>query len=1335
MGTTYTYDSAGEHLIGIVDPLGTTRFSYVAGQGAASEHALSSITFADGTHFFFTYDSRGRLIQQYRDGQAEAVAFSYAADGTITATDVSQVQRRVSPTDLGYAGIVIGALGETTRMFYDAGGNLLQSAGAEGVNVTAQYNSLNDLTRFTDPNGGVYAMQYSEALDRLTSLTDSQGNVTQFQYDANGNLSGQGYPDGSQETFVSDAAGNLTIATNRRSEATSYTYDSQGRRTKMQYADGSSVTVTYDSRWNVVTLTDASGPTDFQYDSADRVTRITYPTGRYLQYTYDADGRRTRIVDSSGFVENYSYDNVGRLARLSDGNGSTIVAYGYDSRSQLVRKDLGNGTYTTYAYDAGGNLSHQVNYTASDSVVSRFDYTYDTAGRVMSLTTRDGQWTYQHDAAGQLTHAVFASSNPAIPSQDLAYVYDAMGNRTQTLENGQPTQYRTNNLNQYIQTGSISHVYDADGNLIRTSDGTGTWNYTYDVLDRLVGVSHGSDAWSYGYDVLGNRTRTTHNGVTTTYLVDPLSGDGDVVAEFDGSGSVTAHYTQGWDLTSRVASDGTAAYYAYDGAGNTSELTGAGGGLLNQYAYRPFGQSLKKSEQVANPFQFVGAAGVMAEASGLYFMRARFYDPATGRFAQQDPLGLGGGDANLYRYAGNNPTNITDPAGLAGRSVLDSIAATDRYLGEIKSQAARDKVLRENREIEALVGQNASDATTIALIRLALERTKDVKDPSGHYDAALGLVMNQWRSRWVKDPNLAATDHYLQNRAEMTRSTTSAISSLVGGWAGVLAYQGLKVVSYGLPALPNRLSVKNESLNRGSDPSFHQWLWGNLGVYAPPDLVKTIENSSSNDPNDIVGPAGYGDPHWIIPDTTLPYTIHFENKSTATASAQEVVVTHTLPADLDWSTFQIVSLGFNNQTINVPAGRQSYSVVTSVPTDPNPVRVSVSLNPVTGLVTWDVKSEDPLTHDLPEDPFAGFLPPNGASHQGEGYVTFTIRPKAGLATGTVLANRAAIVFDVNPVIPTNEVLNTIDAGPPTSNVVVLPALVGPTFSVTWQGTDDSGGSGIATYDVYVSDTDGPWTKWQDHTALTSASFTGQVDHIYRFFSQATDHVGHQESPPITYDARTTVTAQSNWQNPVNPYDVSGDGGPATPLDALTLIAYINSHSGDMSLPASPALPPPYYNVNGDDAITATDVLLVITDINRRGTAAAEAEPSPLLSLALAPQQEPGFGSSTFDSSPVWLPNSHENPLSRPYSGEIVHENAPSPRYSGERAGVRGAQRLAGADAVFAVATLGPAEQRCDRLPPLRGGEAPEDDAVLDTSELASVLTDIADDVAVAWGRP
>jgi hypothetical protein len=253
----------------------------------------------------------------------------------------------------------------------------------------------------------------------------------------------------------------------------------------------------------------------------------------------------------------------------------------------------------------------------------------------------------------------------------------------------------------------------------------------------------------------------------------------------------------------------------------------------------------------------------------------------------------------------------------------------------------------------------------------------------------------------------------------------------------------------------------------------------------------------------------------------LLYTIIFENKSTATAAAQKVVVKDQLDSNLDWSTLELVSIGFNNKTIDVPAGLQSYSTTANVATDINPVKVTADLNPATGLMTWTMESFDPVTGVIPEDPYAGFLPPNDATHRGEGIVTLRIRPKSGLANGTSITNKAQIFFDANPVIETNVVSNTIDLTAPTSTVNSLPTTGMTTaFTVNWGGSDNTG-SGVASYYVYVSTDGGAYLPWLTGTTDTSATYTGTSGHTYGFYSVSTDNVGHRQVSPTTAQATTS----------------------------------------------------------------------------------------------------------------------------------------------------------------------------------------------------------------------
>jgi hypothetical protein len=294
-----------------------------------------------------------------------------------------------------------------------------------------------------------------------------------------------------------------------------------------------------------------------------------------------------------------------------------------------------------------------------------------------------------------------------------------------------------------------------------------------------------------------------------------------------------------------------------------------------------------------------------------------------------------------------------------------------------------------------------------------------------------------------------------------------------------------------------------------------------------PSGEATTEGVTSDDPNEKVGVEGAGPGHYIKGDKLLPYAIYFENKETASAPAQDVTITDRLdPAKFDLSTFDFGVIAFGGRRFTPPAGQKSFvGFVDLRPEKSLLLKIAASLNPDTGVVSWTFNSLDPATGKAPEDPFAGFLPPNRTSPEGQGSVTFTVRPRASLATDTPVTNAARIVFDVNAPIDTNQHLNTIDKTPPASRVDALAATQAThSFAVTWAGTDV--GSGVRGYDVFVSENGGPFSLWQSGAAATSAVFYGRASRTYSFHSVARDLVGNSEAAKTVAEA-TTLTPAGN----------------------------------------------------------------------------------------------------------------------------------------------------------------------------------------------------------------
>ncbi len=301
------------------------------------------------------------------------------------------------------------------------------------------------------------------------------------------------------------------------------------------------------------------------------------------------------------------------------------------------------------------------------------------------------------------------------------------------------------------------------------------------------------------------------------------------------------------------------------------------------------------------------------------------------------------------------------------------------------------------------------------------------------------------------------------------------------------------------------------------------------------------------DPNDKVGPHGAGPERYISGEQPMGYAVFFENKPEATAPAQDVIITDQLDiSKFDLSTFQLGPVNFGGHTATPPAGlRQWTTDVDMRPANNLIVRISAGLDETTGVVTWTLTSLDPATMQPPEDPLAGFLPPNTEANApaGEGGVLFTVMPKRP-STGTEIRNGARIVFDTNAPLDTPIWVNTIDDSKPSGQVAALASTQNSsTFNVSWSGTDS--GAGVATYSVYVSEDGGPYSIWQFGTADTSAAFKGRPGKSYAFFAVATDGVGNVENLTATESAEAeTSVAPLLLQFNATAYAVNEEAGGA-----------------------------------------------------------------------------------------------------------------------------------------------------------------------------------------------
>jgi RHS repeat-associated protein len=354
------------------------------------------------------------------------------------------------------------------------------------------------------------------------------------------------------------------------------------------------------------------------------LTAVSDPAGHTTTFAYNALGERTQKNLPNGVVVEYLYDDLGRLTRL------------------VQRKDgLPLASYT-YTLDAAGNR-----LSVSEADGSSIHWTYDDAYRLTSETRRD--------AGGAITYRA-------------AFTYDPAGNRLsqETTVNGlsSTVHYTYNALDQLVTAGTAQYEYDGRGNLTRVTAGTEVTTYTWDAADRLVTVHAPSSTVQYAYDADGRRVQQITDTQVINYLWDEASLYGDVILETDASGNTLAAYVLGGTELLSQNRGGTIRYYLQDAQGSTRTLTDASGNVTDTYAYTAFGETLSHSGASVNPYRYTDQQ--FDALTGLYSLRARYYDPALGRFLSRDPaepLLTAPHELNRYVYVADNPLNAADPSG------------------------------------------------------------------------------------------------------------------------------------------------------------------------------------------------------------------------------------------------------------------------------------------------------------------------------------------------------------------------------------------------------------------------------------------------------------------------------------------------------------------------------------------------------------------------------------------------------------------------------------------------------------------------------------------------
>jgi RHS repeat-associated protein len=683
--TSYTYNSFGEVLT-TTDPMGNVTTNTYDAKGnllTVTSPKPNGSTAASVTQF--AYNSLGELTQ-ITDPLNNLTKLTYYSTGLIdTITDAQQNVTTYAYDTHGNRTSVTDALQNQTTFAYDAGDRLktITYPGSTGT-TTFTYDIRGRRTSVTDQNGKTTTYAYDDA-DRLTSVTDaaSPGNVTTygydtednltniqdannhtttFAYDAFGRVTKTTFPSTLSEYYYYDAVGNLIQKTDRKNQTVTYTYDQLNRLLQKAYPDSTAVNYTYDNDSRLTQVSDPTGTYQFTFDNMGRLTQAatqyTFLTGRNFTaaYSYDKASNRTGFTDPENGSTSYAYDTLNRLQTMTPPtafSGGSSFGFSYDALSRRTHMTRPNSITTNYSYD---NLSRllSVLHQSGSTTLDGATYTVDNAGNRTAKTDQYANVTsnYTYDPIYELTQVTQATNTTE------SYTYDAVGNRLSSLG---VSPYSVNVSNELTSTPSTTYTYDANGNSLTKVNSSGTTTFAWDFENRLSSVTlPGSGGTvSFKYDPFGRRIYKSSSSGTSVFAYD---GD-NLIEETNSSGTVAARYSQGLNIDEPLAMlrSSTTSYYQADGLGSITSLSSGAGALSQTYTFDSFGKQTASSGSLTNPFQYT--ARESDAETGLYYYRARYYDPQGGRFISEDPLAFEAG-SDFYVYVMNNPIYGIDPSGL-----------------------------------------------------------------------------------------------------------------------------------------------------------------------------------------------------------------------------------------------------------------------------------------------------------------------------------------------------------------------------------------------------------------------------------------------------------------------------------------------------------------------------------------------------------------------------------------------------------------------------------------------------------------------------------------------
>lgn len=719
------YDNFGQ-LTCLSDPQGgQLRYEY-------DKHGLPiRIVDAAGRSTRLKWNAQAELIEKI-DAFGNLRNYVYDEWGRITSLSVSAKDAETLTTGyrytpLGQIATVIGADGARTDYQYDEHARLLRQSDSQGRIIEYAYDGLNRVVTRTDPQG--YRLHYEyDTEGNLRALTNENGECHRFRYDASARLIEEIGFDGRVQGYRYNEAGELIEHIDAQLARTLYERDALGRVISKtcqrardpEHADMQIDKLRYDAKGRITEVYNADQYLALSYDKRGALLQerahprnskgqLIKGADNTLEHKYNTAGQRVQTRLNDGRVLHYDYHLSGGLRelRLDDRLIVSMVRDGF-GRAKLIRQ---GELQTQYDYDSAGRvLRAQVRHGETEAQLWR-EYHYDVNARISQIRHEHGEMHFSYDRLDRLLR-VESEGQGARERFD----FDPAGN---PLDARRPPMSGFVKGNQLTLFEDARYEYDARGNLVQERAQGRTRRFVYDYQNRLIQVLDGDQGASYRYDSFSRRIEKRGAQGKIRYL---WSGD-TLLQEISAQSDTLYFFEPGSHRVLAMLRDGALYYYHLDHRGAVLALTDEAGEPVWQAPISAWGASLEPTLQtLENNLRLPGQ--YYDPESQLHYSRERYYNPATGSYINQNPIGLLAG-LNPYAYA-PNPVMYSNPLGIAHHS------EQQQDLGLIAKQIEGSFAAHRYFSLQGVCAQDTTHHGFAERI------SEDPVHANGHHDAYVG---------------------------------------------------------------------------------------------------------------------------------------------------------------------------------------------------------------------------------------------------------------------------------------------------------------------------------------------------------------------------------------------------------------------------------------------------------------------------------------------------------------------------------------------------------------------------------------------------------------------